>query len=68
MMFVQLVQWSPLRLTALELGHQAKDITKNPYLGDLVPAEPEHRGAGILNPSSRCRDVKKARLDASRGM
>jgi len=46
-------------LNPLELGHQAKDIAKDPDLGDLVAMEPEHRGAGILNSFSGCRDVKK---------
>jgi hypothetical protein len=46
-------------LNPLELGHQAKDITENPYLGDLVAAVSEHRGTGILNSSSSCRDVEK---------
>jgi nucleotidyltransferase/DNA polymerase involved in DNA repair len=43
----------------VELGHQVKDITENPYLGDLVAAVSEHRGTGILNSSSSCRDVEK---------
>jgi hypothetical protein len=49
-------------LNPLELGHQAKDIAENPYLGDLVASESEHCGASILNSSSRRGDIKKLAL------